>query len=760
MFKKRIIISIVLVVSLFIACFLPAYAQGNLTTYEKAEVLNKLSILTGMGDGDYKLSEPIKRGQAATFIVRIMGKEEYVLSNKERYSTTKFPDVISSQWYAPYVGYCSQNNIISGFEDGRFAPEDTINEQAFLKLMLEVLGYRNNIDYTWDTVYEKAYEIGLIDIETYDARYIKNRLYTRGDVVNILYNSLTLVNNVTNIRVIDTLINEGIVSPETAEELGFLEDSMETFIESVTPFGQNLITVYFNEEIEKPDDEDIEIYETNDITKSLTASVLSLTENQLIIQTSNQVPDRSYTIEFYNIRDKKGNVTSFLASAFKGYRNPNLQSDFFRISKVEPINRNVVNVYFTHPVNANSKIALYYDILEGESVFASGRNQDMIISTLNSVKNGVSIYLKSKSFTNGAEYRLEISGNLTSAYGVKLNEGEGDSISFEGRDDSGDEFKVTSVKAVGSNRVSIEFNREIDTNFAQKAVNYMVKGPNGLEIPVTKAIVSGEGDKKGRTVYLNLMYSLDKTKQYTVRFEYIMDIYKSSFLEEMEYAFSGAYPSNTLLYFTQVWTEDKGTVCIRFNKPLDLSMAENKVYYSIRGVTDTAYYAMPEKVYYDESNGQYVVKLYLPADRQMTSGHKYKVTVLKAMRDSFGESPAADLETTFTGSSNSNVKPVMNRAVIISRDSVKVEFSKEISAEIPNILVSNYTLQYVDGGVTISKLPVSLVYVDPKTLVLKFDSLDLYTEYTLSFDALKDYSGLYTRTASDGQNSIKVTVGQ
>jgi len=759
MYRKRIVISLVLVVSLCIAYFLPAYAQGNLTTYEKADVLNKLSILAGM-DGDYNLSGQLRRSEAAAFIVRIMGKEEYVKSNKEKYWSTKFPDVISTQWYAPYVGYCSKNNIISGFEDGRFAPDDPINEQAFLKLMLEVLGYKNNIDYTWDTVYEKAYEIGLIDMNVFDARHIKNRQYTRGEVVDVLYNSLTLVNNITNITVIDNLINEGVVPPEIAEELGFVDDSMETAIESVSTVNQNYITVFFNEEIEKPDEQDIEIYETNDFTKTLTCNVISLTGKQLIIQTSNQIPDREYTIEFYNVCDKNGNITQIIASTFTGYRNPNLQSDFFKISKVEPVNRNVVNVYFTQPVNANSKIMLYYDILEGESTFASGKNQDMIISTMNSVKNGVSIYLKSKSFSKDVEYKLDISGNLTSSYGVNLNEGQGDSIIFKGRDDSGEEFKVIEVKAVGSNRISIEFNREIDPNFSQKSVNYSVKGPNGLDIPVTKAIVGGDGVKNGRIVYLNLAYSLDKTKQYTVRFEYIMDIYKLSFLEEMEYAFSGAYSSNTSLSFVQVSPEDKGTVSIRFNKPLDLSMVENKVYYSIRGVTDTTYYAMPEKVYYDESNGQYTVKLYLPVDRLMTSGHRYKVTVLKAMKDSFGESPVADLEATFTGSSNSRVKPVMNKAAIISKDSIKVEFSKEVAAEIPNILVSNYTLQYNDGGVSVSKLPISLVYVDAKTLVLKFDSLDLYTEYTLSFDTLKDYSGLYTRTVSDGQNSIKVTVGQ
>lgn len=756
---KKTLLSIILILSLCISLVLPAFADENLSTNEKADILNKLNLLAGNG-GDYNLSGQLLRSEAAAFIVRIMGKEEYVKANKEQLWYTKFPDVISTQWYAPYIGYCTKNDIISGLTNGNFAPNDAINEQAFLRLMLEALGYINEIDYTWGTVYEKAYEVGLIDIDVFDARYVQNRKYTRGEVVDVLYNSLRLIHNIDEISIIDNLLNEGVISPEIAEELGLTGDSTETAISSVNAMNQNYIAVNFNEGIQEIDSENIVIYETNDSTKTLTSTITTQNVNQIIIQTSNQVPDKSYTIDIVDVEDKFGNVSDFLTYTFTGYRNPNLQSDFFRISRVEAISRNVINLYFTQPVNANSEIVSYYKILDGENVFASGNIQDISVKTVNSINNVVSIYLKSRSFEKDKEYKVSINGNLTSSYGVKLNEGEGDSIVFKGRDDTGEEFKVVSVIAVGSNRVCIEFNREVDPTFAQKFINYTVTGPFNLDIPVTKAVVAGEGLKQGKQIYLSLTYSLDRTKQYSVRFEYISDIFKLSALEGLEYAFSGAYPTNTALGISQVWTEDKGTVCVRFNKPLDTNTATNKIYFSIRGITDTNYFAMPEVVYYNEDSGQYVARLYISPDRLMTASHRYKVTILKSMKDSSGESPAADLEAAFTGSSNNNIKPVVNKAVMVSKDSIKLEFNKEIAAGLPNLLVSNYALQYVEDGMNISKLPTSLVYVDAKTLVLKFDVLDFYTEYTIKFNELKDFSGLYTRTAADGQNSVKVAIGQ
>ena len=757
---KRRILSIILSFCIVISIVLPVCAEAeDLTTQEKADVLNELTILTGGGDGDYNLDKQLERSEAAAFIVRIMGKERHVNSNKDTYKITSFPDVPSSKWYAPYIGYCSNNNIINGYEDGNFGPDDYIDEKSFLKLMLGVLGYEYNVDYTWNGVYDKAYEIGLINAEIYERKNNTARKYLRGDVVEVLYNSLKLPGKNNGVTVIQNLIDEGIITLSKAEELGLIESSVETAIDTINVLNGNLLMVILNQSVKSIDNEDIKIYETEDITKSLTTEIISQTSNEIVIKTGSQIPDKKYTLEIYNITSTRGKITEILTGTFSGYRDPNYKSDFFRISRVEPVNRSMVNVYFTHPVNANSEIITNYSIFKDNELFAGGSYRDITVTAMNSVDNGVTIYLKTKTFAKDEEYKLNIEGRLTSAYGVKLNEGLGEAITFTGKDDMSEDFKIVSVQALSNNKVAVEFSREVDPAFSQKFVNYSVIGPNNIEIPVNKAVLGGEGIKSGKVVYLNLAYSLDTKVQYTLRIEYVTDILRQSFLEGVEYKFNGAYSSSATLRLSQVWSEDRGTVCIRFNKPLDESTALNRYYYAVRGQTDTSYYATPEKVYYEEADGQYIVKLYMPADRQMVPNYKYKITVLKAMKDKMGDSPTTDLDYIFLGSTSDKAKPTISRAVIISKDSIKVEFAKEIAADIPNLLVSNYMLQYTDGGTVVSKLPLSMVYANPKTIILKFDELDYYTDYTLKFNELKDYSGLHTRTAADGENSIKVSIG-
>ncbi|WP_110461227.1 hypothetical protein [Ruminiclostridium sufflavum] len=50
--------------------------------------LNKLGLLSGDGNGNYKLDSTLKRTEAMTFIAKLMGKYEYIQKNKD---TLKIP---------------------------------------------------------------------------------------------------------------------------------------------------------------------------------------------------------------------------------------------------------------------------------------------------------------------------------------------------------------------------------------------------------------------------------------------------------------------------------------------------------------------------------------------------------------------------------------------------------------------------------------------------------------------------------------------
>ena len=80
--------------------------------------------------------------------------------------------------------------------------------------------------------------------------------------------------------------------------------------------------------------------------------------------------------------------------------------------------------------------------------------------------------------------------------------------------------------------------------------------------------------------------------------------------------------------------------------------------------------------------------------------------------------------------------------------------------DVSNLLNNNYTLESIEENVKISRVPSSVTFYNACVLILRFDSLDFNKKYVLKFDSLKDYSGLNIRTASDGSNSVDVTIGK
>lgn len=58
----------------------------------------------------------------------------------EASGATKFPDVPSTAWFAPYVGRAVQDGVVQGFPDGRFRPEANVTRAQFMKMLANVFG--------------------------------------------------------------------------------------------------------------------------------------------------------------------------------------------------------------------------------------------------------------------------------------------------------------------------------------------------------------------------------------------------------------------------------------------------------------------------------------------------------------------------------------------------------------------------------------------------------------------------------------------
>ena len=94
--------------------------------------LYKLSIVEGIGGGYYAPDSNITRAQFATILVRFLESTEY---NK----SVSFVDVSINHWAYDYICKAVSNELIEGYGDGRFGPDDYITRAQAITMMNRLL---------------------------------------------------------------------------------------------------------------------------------------------------------------------------------------------------------------------------------------------------------------------------------------------------------------------------------------------------------------------------------------------------------------------------------------------------------------------------------------------------------------------------------------------------------------------------------------------------------------------------------------------
>jgi len=751
----HLILTALIIISLLSSA---AYANTITTDINKmADSLNKLNILQG-SNGDYLLNNNITRAEATALIIRMLGKENYVKQNADKLKYTKYFDVEAKAWYAPYVGFSDLNSIVAGNPDGSFAPLENVSEKAFIKMALCAIGYEYGTDFDWTNVYQKAYEVGIVIGDAYASKTQDNYDYKRREAVEVIFRSLNTYKKGTQIKMANTLVDEGVVTLAELAASGILGDDILTKVEISRSLSPSTVEVKFNEKIKSIDKEDVEIRIWDVGEKELEVYAIAITDDTAIITTAAQLPGKAYNIKFKKITDESGNLASDITCTYIGYIPQQISSDLFKVQKVEQVSSNVINVYFTHPITVNSETPAYYELYENGLLFLGGSAQNMTIRRLQSTDNAVSIYLN-KNLQVGQMYSVKISGKLTSAYGVKLADGNGEVRDFTAASNQSGQLQVSSVQAMTYSTIKVIFNREVDQDWASKRLNYSVSDGSKVTLDVINAAVTTTGSNSGREVLLTLSGVLDRTKQYNLKIEYIPDIYKQSAIEGQTVSFSGAYLGETELSITSAYSEYSNVIVVTFSKPLDETTATKASNYVISGMTDTSYSVVPEKVYYSESGGTSTVKLYLAPGKNLAYSFRYMVYVSNIV-DFSGNTRSVLMRRELTADGKSTNIPQISDAVILSNDTVKLTFNTEISFSKNNLSLDNYTLEYTENNETFKLAPIGVTYINPKTLILRFDELQQQYGYKLRFNKITDYSELYTGTIPAGGEAINVRWGQ
>lgn len=731
------IITVLCIMVLCITINIPSY---SLTTVQsKADLLNEIKVIKGNNSG-YNLSGTLTRAEATTFIVRIIGKENLVLDNNKSYVNTGFLDVKPKDWYAPYVGYCVKQGIIDGFNDGTFRPMEAISERAFLKLTAEALGYKKDIDFTWNNLFNFAYKKGIVIDISYKTKTNDNTNYKREEVVNVLYNILDKKIKDEDRSVIKRLVDNKIINANIAEKYGFVMDTNPSIITEINVISSTQIEVIFNEEITDIKEENIIISETTDNAARLNSNIKQLDKDKLILDTDKQENKISYNIMIKDIIDKEGNIKT-VDKDFEGYNLVEFESEYFHLSKIVPISKNQIDIYFTQPINAVATIENYYAIKQNGKVIINGSPVNMEIALNPKDKKSISMRLKNHEFDLTKKYELVAKSSLSDRIGAPINNRNNETLEFFPLFKENKKLEFVSATAIDKQTIEIVFNKPLDRVSAEDITNYSVKSPEGHPQPIIKAKLLGEHGgnivrigvplpMRGNTNYpINIKNVKDSLGQYSINdtdsYVYVMDV------EHQELTADLVYPLNNR------------EISVYFNQPVDATTAILPSNYLIAGVNDLGFNPIqPVAVYFNEKENNSMVKLMLPVGIKYQNGFKYRLTLNQNIKSATFIPNTSSKDIEFEGIGFDGSKPMINNAKMVTEDTIIVEYNTEIANVAPTTVASNYILRHKEGSNEISQTPSSVTVIDNKYVVLYFSKLNKSTVYTIEANTIQDFSNI------------------
>lgn len=85
-------------------------------------------LMNGVGGGKFAPNDPTTRAMIVTILYRLEGSPAVS-------EAAPFSDVAAGQWYADAVAWASANDIVKGFPDGTFKPDELITREQFVTIL-------------------------------------------------------------------------------------------------------------------------------------------------------------------------------------------------------------------------------------------------------------------------------------------------------------------------------------------------------------------------------------------------------------------------------------------------------------------------------------------------------------------------------------------------------------------------------------------------------------------------------------------------
>lgn len=90
------------------------------------------SLVDGTGEYIYEPQTNVTRAMFVTVLGRIWEAENGPVPDS---AGSAFPDVKNGSWYHKYVDWANANNVVNGFEDGTFRPDEIISREQMMRIL-------------------------------------------------------------------------------------------------------------------------------------------------------------------------------------------------------------------------------------------------------------------------------------------------------------------------------------------------------------------------------------------------------------------------------------------------------------------------------------------------------------------------------------------------------------------------------------------------------------------------------------------------
>lgn len=358
----------------------------TLTSQDKLDKLIELKVLLGEGNG-VDGNKTMTRYRSIQMLLRLKGYEEdmltYDFQGKDTFADAEDYNDYHKRLMA-YVKNTPDLGIV-GFPDGTFRPYQEISAKEYARVLLEALGYRAGIDYTWNTITDLALDLGIAHLSE-EIELNKINVYGIG---NFTYNILSLNRK-----------NEDIT---LGEKLGYIVKTAyeELKVTSITPLNLVQTEVTFNKPVHPNTSENINNYTLSTDDKNIAIREATLFEDGLtvVLTHENVGQQTAASLKATNITDihEQEIINDFRSNEFEY-----LDIAFPEAFDTEVIGINDVKVTFSEPMNPdtlldriNYKIEYHNSYLYIKNITVSNNNKIAYLEVYSDLTNGeLSLFVK------------------------------------------------------------------------------------------------------------------------------------------------------------------------------------------------------------------------------------------------------------------------------------------------------------------------------------------------------------------------------